>query len=178
MITVRAENEEFLRATMGAVDLVYNLARRFAERPEDAEDLVQETYLAAYRAWRQGRRPHRVEPWIATICLNVGRGRHRTRTRRPIEVSIEGRDFRSPAAADPERAAEAAIDREALREAMARLPEEQRVAITLVDLAGMTTAEAARVMGTPRGTVLSRVHRGRRGLAALLWDEVHVEENG
>lgn len=61
---------------------------------------------------------------------------------------------------------------------MAKLPEEQQVATTLVDLAGLTTAEAARAMGTPRGTVLSRVHRGRRGLAALLWDEVRVEEEG
>jgi RNA polymerase sigma-70 factor (ECF subfamily) len=59
----------------------------------------------------------------------------------------------------------------------AMIPEEQRVAITLVDLAGLSTAEAARAMGTPRGTVLSRLHRGRRGLAALLWTEVRgVEE--
>jgi RNA polymerase sigma-70 factor, ECF subfamily len=172
----RADHERFLRATMGAIDLVYNLARRFTERPQDVEDVVQETYLAAYRAWSEGRRPRRVEPWIATICLNVGRARHRTRQRRPIEVSIGDRDFRAPATADPERAVEAAVDRDALREAMARLPEEQRVAITLVDLAGLTTSETARAMGTPRGTVLSRVHRGRRALAALLWDEVRVEE--
>lgn len=176
VIPVRTDHEQFLRTTMGAIDLVYNLARRFADRPEDAEDLVQETYLAAYRAWTQGRHPRRVEPWIATICLNMGRARYRTRARRPLEVSIEERDFRAPATSDPERAAESAIDRDALHEAMERLPEEQRVAITLVDLAGLTTAEAAKAMGTPRGTVLSRVHRGRRGLAALLWDEVRVVE--
>jgi RNA polymerase sigma-70 factor, ECF subfamily len=169
---VRDDHEEFLRATMGAMDLVYNLARRFAVRREDAEDLVQETYLAAYRAWRDRRRPRRVEPWLATICLNLGRSRYRSRGRRPIEVSIEDRDFRAPATSDPERAAEAALDREALYEAMRRLPEEQRVAITLVDLVGLKTAEAAKAMGVPRGTVLSRLHRGRRGLAALLWDEV------
>src|SRR5215211_6460871 len=86
---------------MGAMDLVYNLARRFGERPEDAEDLVQETYLAAYRAWRERRRPRRVEPWLATICLNLGRSRYRTRGRRPIEVPIEERDFRAPETADP-----------------------------------------------------------------------------
>jgi RNA polymerase sigma-70 factor, ECF subfamily len=175
-MTRRTGHDEFLRATMGAIDLVYNLARRFAERPEDAEDLVQETYLAAYQAWLDDRRPRRVDPWIATICLNLGRSRQRMRARRPIEVSIEDRDFRAPATAEPELAAEAAADRRALHEAMSRLPEEQRVAITLVDLAGQTTAEAARAMGTPRGTVLSRVHRGRRGLAALLWDEVRVKE--
>jgi RNA polymerase sigma-70 factor, ECF subfamily len=176
-VAARKDHQEFLRATMGAMDLVYNLARRFSERPEDAEDLVQETYLAAYRAWRDRRRPRRVEPWIATICLNLGRSRYRRAGRRPIEVSIEDRDFRAPEVGDPERAAEAAFDRAALYEAMERLHEEQRVAITLVDLAGLSTAEAARAMATPRGTVLSRLHRGRRGLAALLWSEVRgVEE--
>jgi RNA polymerase sigma-70 factor (ECF subfamily) len=169
---VREDHEEFLRATMGAMDLVYNLARRFTDRPQDTEDLVQETYLAAYRAWREHRRPRKVEPWIATICLNMGRSRHRAAIRRPLEVSIEDRDFRASEMGDPEAAAEAAMDRRALVEAMERLSEEQRVAITLVDLAGLSTADAARVMDTPRGTVLSRLHRGRRGLAALLWDEV------
>jgi RNA polymerase sigma-70 factor (ECF subfamily) len=174
---LRTQHEEFLRATMGSMELVYNLARRFTERPEDTEDLVQETYLAAYRAWRERRRPRRVDPWIATICLNLGRSRYRRIVRRPIEVSIEDRDFRAPEIGDPERAVEAALDRAALYEAMERLPEEQRVAVTLVDLAGLSTAEAARAMATPRGTVLSRVHRGRRGLASLLWSEVRgVEE--
>jgi|ERR671924_1499754 RNA polymerase sigma-70 factor (ECF subfamily) len=173
----REQHEEFLHATMGAMDLVYNLARRFTDRSEDTEDLVQETYLAAYRAWREHRRPRRVEPWIATICLNLGRSRYRARERRPIEVPIEHRDFRAPDVRDPEHAAEAALDREALRRAMWLLPDEQRIAITLVDLGGLSTAEAARAMGTPRGTVLSRLHRGRRALAALLWTEVRgVEE--
>ncbi|MGH2691729.1 MAG: RNA polymerase sigma factor, partial [Actinomycetota bacterium] len=96
---------------------------------------------------------------------------------RPVEVSIADRDFHAPEVEDPEAAAEAAMDRRALQEAMEGLPEEQRVAITLVDLAGFSTAEAASVMQTPRGTVLSRLHRGRRGLAAFLWKELRgVEE--
>jgi RNA polymerase sigma-70 factor, ECF subfamily len=169
-------HDEFLRATMGAMDLVYNLSCRLTDRRQDAEDLVQETYLHAFRAWLERRRPRRVEPWIATICLNLGRSRYRARVRRPVEVSIEDRNFRAPEVGDPEAAAEAAMDRRALYEAMDRMPEEQRVAITLVDLAGFSTAEAARVMGTPRGTVLSRLHRGRRGLAAILWKELRVEE--
>lgn len=174
---MREDHEDFLRATLGAMDLVYNLARRFADRTEEAEDLVQETYLAAYRAWRDHRRPRHVQPWIATICLNLGRSRYRARARRLHEVPIGDRDFRAPEVGEPEAAAEAAIDRDALRVAMASLPDEQRTAITLVDLGGMSTADAARVMGTPRGTVLSRLHRGRRGLAGLLWAEVQgVEE--
>jgi RNA polymerase sigma-70 factor (ECF subfamily) len=176
-MTAREDHEEFLHATMGAMELVYNLARRFTDRMEDTEDLVQETYLAAYRAWRDRRRPRRVEPWIATICLNLGRSRYRTNQRRPIEVTIEDRDFRAPEVGEPEVAAETALDREALHRAIWRLPEQQRIAITLVDLGGMSTAEAARAMETPRGTVLSRLHRGRRGLAAQLWREVRsVEE--
>jgi RNA polymerase sigma-70 factor (ECF subfamily) len=175
-LTTRKDHDEFLRATIGCMDIVYNLARRFSERPEDAEDLVQETYLAAYRAWRDRRRPQRLEPWMATICLNLGRSRYRTRGRRPVEVPIENRDFRASATAEPEQAAEAAMDRRALYEAMWHLPEEQRVAITLVDMVGLKTAEAARAIGIPRGTVLSRVHRGRRALAGLLWNEVRGEK--
>ncbi|HEX6231222.1 MAG TPA: sigma factor-like helix-turn-helix DNA-binding protein, partial [Actinomycetota bacterium] len=63
-------------------------------------------------------------------------------------------------------------ERDALYRAMRELPEEQRVAITLVDLSGLSTHEAANVMGTPRGTVLSRLHRGRRALARLLGDRI------
>jgi RNA polymerase sigma factor (sigma-70 family) len=99
------------------MDLVYNLACRFADRVEDTEDLVQETYLAAFRAWRDHRRPRRVEPWIATICLNLGRSRYRAKERRPIEVQIEDRDFRAPEVGEPELAAEATTDREALHQA-------------------------------------------------------------
>ena len=69
---------------------------------------------------------------------------------------------------DPEADALASIDRETLREAMWQLPEEQRIALALADLGGLSTAEAADAIGTPRGTVLSRLHRGRRTLALLL----------
>ncbi len=166
------DRDEFLRATMGAMDLVYNIARRFVDGPEDAEDLVQETYLAAYRAWRDHRRPRRVEPWIATICLNLGRSRYRGDVRRPKEVSIEAPDLQASETFDPEQAALASLDRRALYEGMRRLTEEHRLALTLVDLVGLSTKEAASVMGTPKGTVLSRLHRGRRALAALLWNDV------
>jgi RNA polymerase sigma-70 factor (ECF subfamily) len=72
-----ASGEEFQRLTLPALDLVHNLARRFARERADAEDLVQETYLRAWAAWSSGRRPRQVEPWLATICLNAGRDRAR-----------------------------------------------------------------------------------------------------
>jgi len=170
------EHDEFLRATMGCMDLVYNLARRMVYSPEDAQDLVQETYLAAFRAWQDERRPDKVEPWMATICLNLGRSLFRRRSRRPQEVPLEGRLLVLPDGADPEHDAIASLDREALHEAMWQLPEEQCTALTLVDLGGLSTAEAAAVMGTPRGTVLSRLHRGRRALALLLSEDIPERE--
>ena len=163
--------DEFLRATMGCMDLVYNLSRRLARSEEDVQDLVQETYLAAFRAWGERRRPRKVESWMATICLNLGRSAWRRRSRRPTELALKDIET-MPALSDPEADALAAIDRETLHEAMWRLPEEQRIALTLVDLAGFSTAETAQVMGTPRGTVLSRLHRGRRALALLLDQDV------
>lgn len=166
------EQEEFLRATMGAMDLVYNLSCRLTHGRQDAEDLVQDTFLQAFRAWMDHRRPKKVEPWIATICLNLARSRHRTAARRPTEVPLEEWMIEARSTADPESRAVAKIEREQLYRAMHLLPEEQRVAIALVDLSGLSTYEAAEVMGTPRGTVLSRLHRGRRALARLLGDRI------
>jgi RNA polymerase sigma-70 factor (ECF subfamily) len=157
--------EGFLRATMPAMDLVYNVARRVTDGPEDAEDLVQETYLAAFRAWSQDRRPDRPEPWLATICLNLARSRARSRRRRPAEVALEALE---PPVAGVEDEVLARLERLDLHRAMQQLTDGQRVAIALVDLGGLSTHEAASVMGVPRGTVLSRLHRGRRALAQVL----------
>ena len=167
-----SDQEEFLRATMGGVDLVYNLSRRLTNGRQDAEDLVQDTFLHAFRAWRDHRRPKRTEPWLATICLNLARSRYRARGRRPFEVSFEEWMVEARSGSDPESSAIGELEREELYRAMRELPQGQRVAITLVDLSGLSTYEAAEVMGTPRGTVLSRLHRGRRALARLLGDRI------
>lgn len=170
-----SDQEEFLRATMGAVDLVYNLSRRLTDGRQDAEDLVQDTFLQAFRAWTDHRRPKKVEPWLATICLNLARSGYRTRARRPPQVPLEEWMVEDRASEDPESRALWEIERERLYRAMRALPEEQRVAITLVDLSGFSTYEAAEAMGSPRGTVLSRLHRGRRALARLLGDRIEED---
>lgn len=167
-----SDQDEFLRATMGAMDLVFNLSRRLTDRRQDAEDLVQDTFLQAFRAWVDHRRPKKVEPWLATICLNLARSRYRARARRKADVPLEEWMPEARSGGDPESLAVGKIEREELYRAMRELPEEQRVAITLVDLSGFSTYEAAEAMGTPRGTVLSRLHRGRRTLARLLGDRI------
>jgi RNA polymerase sigma-70 factor (ECF subfamily) len=161
------DQERFLEETLPAMDMVYALARR-AVPGDEAQDLVQDTFLAAYRAWVDDRRPERVEPWLATICLNLARSRYRSRQRRPAELPLDGLADRVGSDDDPADRALAAVDIEAVHRAMWNLPEEQRIAIALVDLADMSVLDAAAVMGSPKGTVLSRLHRGRRSLAITL----------
>jgi RNA polymerase sigma-70 factor (ECF subfamily) len=166
------DQDDFLRAAMGAMDLVFNLSRRLTDNRQDAEDLAQETYLRAFCAWKDHRRPRNVEPWLATICLNLARSRFRARGRRPAEVPLQDWMGEERSGDDPEVRAVERIERDDLYRAIRALPEDQRVAITLVDLVGLSTYEAAEAMGTPRGTVLSRLHRGRRALARLLGDRI------
>lgn len=162
------DQHEFLEATLPALDIVYNLARRLV--PEDqVEDLVQETYVRAFEAWARGRKPRSTKPWIATICLNAGRSLWRkASTRREIATD----EFFETADTDVESEAMQSLQREAIHQALWTLPEEQRVAITLMDLDGFTASEVARMTGSPRGTVLARVHRGRKQLARRLVKKV------
>jgi len=127
---------------------------------------VQETYLRAWQAWTSGRLPRRVEPWLATICLNVGRDwvrRSRSRREEHLPEAWEATDGANVELEAIERVRRAQLDR-----ALWALPSEQRVAITLMDLGGFTAAEVAAMTGSPRGTVLARVHRGRKALTRLV----------
>jgi RNA polymerase sigma-70 factor (ECF subfamily) len=162
-----SDDAEFLRAAMPAADAVYTLARRLCRDAVDAEDLVQETYLRAWQAWGQRGRPRRVEPWLATICLNPARDAGRARARRPTTLPAADLAERPDRVDVAEHAVQRVLRADA-EAALRALPEEQRVAIVLVDLCGLTAAEAAAVTGSPRGTVLARVHRGRKALAALV----------
>jgi RNA polymerase sigma-70 factor (ECF subfamily) len=166
-------HEEFLAATLPALDLVYNLARRMAAERDEVEDLVQETYLRAFEAWMRSRRPRKVEPWMATICLNAGRSRLRRAWNREIPTDSEPL-LPDPASVEDEVMRE--IRRSVVHDALSRLPAEQRVAIALMDLSGFTATEAARITGAPRGTILARVHRGRKKLAELLEGSVLFRE--
>ena len=170
-----ADHRAFLEVTLPYLDVVYQVARRMAGDGQEPEDLVQETYLRAYAAFGsyRGGNPR---AWLATICLNAARSTARRRRRRPWEVPIRGpldalpllRTDGGECAPDVADVVIAGLDAQAVSGCLALLPEPQRVCIVLMDVAGYTARETAEVLGCPRGTVLARVHRGRRRLARLL----------
>ena len=170
-----ADHRLFLEATLPHLDAVYQVARQWASDGQDPEDLVQETYLRAYAGFGSYRGEN-ARAWLAAICLNVARSQARRRRRRPWEVTGSGllevlprsRADDGESIADVVDVVIAGLDAEQVSRCLGLLPEPQRVCIVLVDVAGYTTREVAEALGCPRGTVLARVHRGRRRLARLL----------
>jgi RNA polymerase sigma-70 factor (ECF subfamily) len=169
---VGVDHRAFLDATLPHVDVVYQVARHAAGAGQEPEDLVQETYLRAYAAFGSYRGEN-ARAWLAAICLNAARSETRRRRRRPWEVPAQAPlDVLSKARADdaPDTAelVIADLDAQVVSRCLARLPEPQRLCIVLMDVAGYTARETAEALGCPRGTVLARVHRGRRKLGQLL----------
>ena len=163
-------HEESLDVAMPYVDAIWNLALRSTRDRGRAEDLVQETYLRAFAGFAsyRGGDPR---SWLVAICLNAARSQVRAARARPVEeLSNDIVDLRS-VAPDASAAALRSIECDALHSALDQFPDRQRISIVLVDLVdlvGLTAQRAADVLGCPRGTVLARVHRGRRRLAVLL----------
>jgi RNA polymerase sigma-70 factor, ECF subfamily len=163
---MRERQRSFLDATVPHLDAIYRLARRSTRDRESAEDLVQETYLRAFRRYEEGS-VENMKAWLTTICLNLARSEARRRARRPAEVPVE-RVEREPATGDIFDHVQAALTKDEIELALDELPPEQKMAIVLMDLVGHSASEAAAILDCPRGTVLARVHRGRLRLAALL----------
>ena len=174
---------ELVEAALVHLDAVHRLAKHLAPAGAEPADLVQETYARALGALpREAIRD--VRSWLLTICLNVVRNEARRRERHPEHlvdpgtlaepgrgVAVPAGDARLATETDPARLAELGESRRAVGRALALLPAAQRDAVVLVDVVGCTAREAAELLGCPRGTVLSSVHRGRRRLAALLGPE-------
>jgi RNA polymerase sigma-70 factor, ECF subfamily len=157
----------FLDATLPHLDVVWSIARRMSTDHAGAEDLVQETYARAWQGFaNQGRGD--VRSWLVAICLNVGRTELRRGLRMPRTVAGFDDTPDAPSGVDVSGDALASLDRAAVARALAALPVVQRRAIVLVDIGGLSAREAAEIEGAPRGTILARVHRGRRQLAVLL----------
>lgn len=179
-MTLPAAKPGFAEEALPHMDAVYRFALRLAQgRQDEAEDLVQDTFLQAYRAWDTFTRGTNARAWLFTICRNrflrgeERRGRRPERTESELDAAVESLAmaavFGEVRNADPERAFfDSFVDDEVLR-AVDALPAAFREVVVLSDVEGMSYPEMAEVLGVPVGTVKSRLFRGRRLLQQSLY---------
>jgi RNA polymerase sigma-70 factor (ECF subfamily) len=156
------------------LDSLYRVALRLSGNAADADDLVQETMLKAYRAWDQYQRGTNAKGWLLTILRHAFINEYRRRTRRPATVDLDAIEpfavFQDVQEDDPQgRFFDQIVDDEVLR-AIDGLPEQFREAVVLSDVEGMSYEEVARILDAPIGTVKSRLFRARRMLQAKLYE--------
>jgi RNA polymerase sigma-70 factor (ECF subfamily) len=163
------------------MDQLYSAALRMTRNPSDAEDLVQETYLRAYRGFGGFKDGTNLKAWLYKILTNTFINTYRAKKRRPEETEFDDvEDFalygrlRGLEAADASRTPETevldAMPDEVVKEALESLPEQFRMAVLLADVEGFSYKEIADIMEVPIGTVMSRLHRGRKQLQQRLWE--------
>src|SRR5882757_2479354 len=160
----------FIRDVLPLVDQLYRAALRYTRIPTDAEDLVQETMAKAYAGFHSFRAGTNLRAWLFRILTNTWISSYRTAQRRPDEVlAADVTDVRlSAATPSAELAALEAMVDEDVRDALQALPEAQRLVVYYADVEGFRYKEIAAIMDMPLGTVMSRLHRGRKNLRALL----------
>jgi RNA polymerase sigma-70 factor (ECF subfamily) len=161
------ERGEFARAALSHIDSLYGTALRLTRRAADAEDLVQDTYLKAFRASHQFEPGTNLKAWLFTILHNTFRNARRHDGRSPVDVdseAVERAVADGPAAQSPEQILTRATLDADLQGALDALPDAFRQAVWLRDVEELTYAEMAQVLDVPIGTVMSRISRGRRAL--------------
>ncbi|MBW3602529.1 MAG: sigma-70 family RNA polymerase sigma factor [Actinobacteria bacterium] len=175
-LTDSERRETFEREVLPFVDQLYSAALRYTRNPADAEDLVQESVAKAYAAFHQYRPGTNLRAWLYRILTNTYINAYRKEQRRPTEVAADAaEDFSlyDRIASHREAAAETVflerLTDDEVREALSDLPEQFRIAVYLADVEGFSYAEIADIMGTPIGTVMSRLHRGRSALQKALY---------
>jgi RNA polymerase sigma-70 factor (ECF subfamily) len=160
-------DDPFTTEALSYVDSLYGTALRLTRRPADAEDLVQDTYLKAFRASDQFERGTNLKAWLFTILHNTFRNMRRHDGRNPVDVdseTVEQAVDTSGAQQSPEQLLTRATLDADLKVALDDLPGPFRQAVWLRDVEEFTYAEIAQMVGVPIGTVMSRISRGRRML--------------
>ncbi|MGH8994368.1 MAG: sigma-70 family RNA polymerase sigma factor [Acidimicrobiia bacterium] len=176
-----ADPATFSELAMPYMGPLYSAALRMTRNPADAEDLVQETYLRAYRAFNTFQEGTNLKAWLYRILTNTFINQYRAAKRRPEQSDIEdvedlylyrrlGGLEAAMAGRSPEAEVLENIPDVEVKEALESLPEQFRMAVLLADVEGFAYKEIAEILDIPIGTVMSRLHRGRKQLQKRLWD--------
>lgn len=171
-------DERFEREAIPLLSELYGGALRLTRNPSDAEDLLQETFLRAYRGFASFKEGTNLRAWLYRILTNAFINIYRKRQREPQTVSDSDVEewylYDKLGAEGAEASAEAqvldSLPDEDVQEALAGLPDQFRLAVLLADVEGFSYKEIAEILDVPIGTVMSRLHRGRRALERRLWD--------
>jgi RNA polymerase sigma-70 factor (ECF subfamily) len=174
----RSLAERFDREALPLLREIYAAALRLTRNPADAEDLVQEAYLRAYRGFAGFQEGTNIRAWLHRILTNTFINTYRKRQREPQTVSDEEvpdwylyeKLTGDGAEASAETRVLESLPDEDVQQALASLPERFRLAVLLADVQGFSYKEIAEFLDIPMGTVMSRLHRGRRALEKVLWD--------
>jgi RNA polymerase sigma-70 factor (ECF subfamily) len=176
-----ADKTTFTAQTMEHMPSLYTAALRMTRNPADAEDLVQDTYLKAYRAFESFQEGTNLKAWLYRILTNTFINTYRAKKRRPEESDIDDveqlylyRRLGGLEGAQSGRSAEEEVldhfTEADVKEAVESLPEQFRLAVLLGDVEGFSYKEIAEILDVPIGTVMSRLHRGRRALQKRLYE--------
>lgn len=176
-----ADQETFAEQAMQHMPSLYSAALRMTRNPSDAEDLVQETYLKAYRAFGGYSQGTNLKAWLYRILTNTFINSYRARRRRPEESDVEevedlylyrrlgGLEGAAAGRSAEEEVLERITDDE-VKSALESLPDNFRLPVLLADVEGFSYKEIADITEVPIGTVMSRLHRGRRALQKALYE--------
>jgi RNA polymerase sigma-70 factor (ECF subfamily) len=176
-----ADQADFERDALQYSRQLYSAAMRMARNPADAEDLVQETFLKAYRAYDTFQEGTNLKAWLYRILTNTYINKYRKESRRPSEVDLGDVEdlylYRRLGSEDTADASRTTEDRvldglveSDIKEAVEELPENFRMPVILADLEGFSYKEIADILDIPIGTVMSRLHRGRKAMQKRLWE--------